>query len=101
MFKWIGNAIKGVASAVGDGIASILSWLLSGLLSVLSKILRAFGGAFGLLDAIWDFFVEIKDTFIDLLAAFFPWIPEDVLTVLTLGLVAVLLAGVIRAIRGK
>lgn len=101
MFKWIGSAFKSVASAVGDGIASILSWLLSGLLSVLSKILRALGGVFGLLDAVWDFFVGIKDTFLALLGVFFPWIPEDVLTVLTLGLVAVLLSGVIIVVRRK
>lgn len=101
MFAWIGSAIKGVASALGDGIASILSWLLSGVLSVLSKIIRAFGGVFGLLDAIWNFFVGIKDVFLELLGAFFPWIPEDVMTVITLGVGAVLISGLIKAVRGK
>lgn len=101
MLKWIGSALKGVASFVGEGIASVLSWLLSGVLSVLGKILRAFGGVFALLDAIWDFFVGIKDVFLELVGAFFPWVPEDVITVVSLGLLAVLLAGVIRAVRGK
>lgn len=101
MLSWIGNALKGAVSWLGEGIVSILSWLLSGVLSVLSRFLRAAGGIFDLLDAIWNFFVGIKDSIVNMVSVFFPWIPAEVLTVITLGLFAVLLAGIVKRVRGK
>ena len=101
MLKWIGDALKGAVSWLGDGIVSILSWLLSGVLSVLSKIIRAAGGIFELLDALWAFFVSIKDTIMDLFTSMFPWVPPEVMTVIGLGLFAVLLAGIVTKVRGK
>lgn len=101
MLSWIGDALKGAVSWVGDGIVSILSWLLSGVLSVLSKVIRAVGGIFDLLDALWGFFVGIKDSILSLLSAFFPWIPPEVFAVISLGLFAVLLAGIVKKVRGK
>ncbi|MEA4934755.1 MAG: hypothetical protein VB071_14400 [Lawsonibacter sp.] len=101
MFKWIGDALSGAVSVIGEGLSKVLSWLISGLLSVISKILSAFGGIFDLLDALWGFFVGIKDAILNLLSAFFPWIPPEVVTVISLGLFAVLLAGIIKKVRGK
>lgn len=101
MLNWIGNALKGAVSWLGEGIVSILSWLLSGVLSVLSRVLQAAGGIFDLLDAIWNFFVSIKDSIVNMVSVFFPWIPVEVLTVITLGLFAVLLAGIVKRVRGK
>lgn len=101
MLSWIGNALKGAVSWVGDGIASVLSWLLSGILSVLSKVIRAAGGIFDLLDALWGFFVGIKDAILNLLTTFFPWIPPEVVTVISWGLFAVLLAGIVKKVSGK
>lgn len=101
MLNWIGDALKGAASFLGEGLVSILSWLLSGVLSVLSKALQAVGGIFDLLDALWGFFVGIKDSFLGLIPALFPWIPPEVVTVISLGLFAVLLAGIVKKVRGK
>lgn len=101
MLSWIGGALKNAVSWLGEGIVSILSWLLSGVLSVLSRVLRAAGGIFDLLDAIWNFFVSIKDSIVNMVSVFFPWIPVEVLTVITLGLFAVLLAGIVKRVRGK
>lgn len=101
MIGWIGSALKNAASWLGEGIVSILSWLLSGVLSVLSKVIRAAGGIFDLLDALWGFFVGIKDSILGLLPALFPWIPAEVAAVISLGLFAVLLAGIVKKVRGR
>lgn len=101
MLDWLGSALGNAASALGEGVVSILSWLLSGLISVVTKILDAAGGIFDLLDALWGFFVSIKDSLLGLLPAFFPWIPAEVLTVISLGFFAILLAGIVKKVRGK
>ena len=97
MLNWIGSALHGL----GEGISSILAWLFSGVISVITKCLNAAGGIFDLLDALWGFFVSIKDVLIGLLSLFFPWIPPEVLTVVGLGLFAILLAGIVKKVRGK
>ena len=44
---------------------------------------------------------RIKDSILGLLPALFPWIPAEVVTVISLGLFAVLLAGIVKKVRGK
>ena len=97
MLNWLGDALMGL----GEGLASLLSWLFSGLISVVTKALSAAGGVFDLLDALLGFFVGIKDSLLGLVPVFFPWIPSEVLTVISLGLFAVLLAGIVKKVRGK
>ena len=101
MLDWLGDAITGVASFLGEGVASLLSWLLSGIISVITKILSAADGIFDLLDALFGFFVSIKDATLGLIAVFFPWIPAEVQTVITLGFFAILLAGIVKKVSGK
>lgn len=97
MLNWLGDALMGL----GEGLASLLSWLFSGLISVVTKALSAAGGVFDLLDALWGFFVGIKDSLLGLVSVFFPWVPSEVLTVISLGLFAVLLASIVKKVRGK
>lgn len=97
MLDWLGSALQGL----GEGVTSILSWLFSGVISVITKMLNAAGGIFDLLDALWGFFISIKDALLGLLPAFFPWIPADVSAVISLGLFAILLAGIVKKVRGK
>lgn len=97
MLDWLGDAVNGLAS----GMKSLLSWLFSGLLSILSKAISALGGIFDVLDSLWDFFVGVKDALVDLMVAFFPWIPPEVMMVFSLGLLSVLLAGIVKKVRGK
>lgn len=99
MFEWMGNALKGAASLLGDGLVEILDWLLSGLITVLTKVIDAASGIFDVLDAVVNFFLSIKDLLLGLFPALFPWIPEDVLAVISVGLLAVLLAGFIKLVR--
>lgn len=101
MLTWLGDAIAGVAAAFGDGVGSLLSWLLSGLIGVITRVINAAGGIFDLLDALFGFFVSIKDTVLGLLGVFFPFIPSEVLSVIGFGLFAVLLAGIVKKVSGK
>lgn len=95
--EWLGDAI----SAIGSGIGSLLSWLFSGVISVVSKVIRAVGGIFDVLDAVFNFFFGLKDTALNLLGALFPWIPAEVLSVISLGVLAILLASIVKKVRGK
>ena len=101
MLTWLGDALRGVTAAFGEGIGSLLSWLLSGLISVITRVINAAGGIFDLLDALFGFFVSIKDTLLGLLSVFFPFIPPEVVSVIGFGLFAVLLAGIVKKVSGK
>lgn len=95
--EWLGNAL----SVIGSGIGSLLSWLFSGVISVVSRIIRAVGGIFDLLDSVFNFFFGLKNTALNLLDTLFPWIPADVMAVISMGVLAILLAGIVRKVRGK
>lgn len=101
MLKWIGDALASTASWLGQGVASLLNWLLSGLISLATKVLDAAGGIFDLLDSLFGFFTSVKDALVGLLQVVFPWVPPEVMTVITYGLFAVLLAGIVKQVRGK
>lgn len=93
--------LSAALGGLGSGLKAILSWLFSGLISIVTKAIRALDGIFDVLDSLWDFFVSIKDAAIGLMSAFFPWIPAQVMTVISLGFLAVLLAGIVKKVRGK
>ena len=93
---WLGNALQDIGSTLGSGLMSLLSWLFSGLISILSKILGALGGVYDLLDSIIDFFVGVKDSVLGLLPILFPFLPEDVVLVISFGLLAIVLIPIIK-----
>ena len=78
----------------------VLSWLLGGINTVLSKLVEASRVFWDLLDAIWDFLVGFKDSLLSLFSAWFPWIPAEVTAALSLALLAVVIAGVYKRVRG-
>lgn len=93
---WLGNALQDIGSTLGSGVMSLLSWLFSGLLSVATKILVALGGVYDLLDAIIDFFIGVKDSILGLLPVLFPFVPEDVMLVISFGFLAIVLIPIIK-----
>ena len=100
MLSWIGNAVSSIASWLGGGISKFFSWLLGGINTVLSKLVEASRVFWDLLDAIWDFLVGYKDSLLSLFSAWFPWIPAEVTAALSLALLAVVIAGVYKRVRG-
>lgn len=101
MFKWIGNAVGNIASWLGDGIGSLFNWLFGGIGIVLTKLIDAANGFWDVLDSLWNFAVGFKDSLFGMFTVFFPFVPESVLAVISLGLLAVLLAGIYKRVRGK
>ena len=95
--EWLGD----VLNVIGSGIGSLLSWLFSGLISVVSRVIRAVGGIFDLLDSLFNFFFGLMNTALNLLDTLFPWIPADVMAVISMGVLAILLAGIVKKVRGK
>lgn len=101
MLDWIGGAVSDIAGWLGDGIGSFFDWLLGGIVTIFTKIVDAFNGFWDVLDSLWNFAVGFKDSLFGLLSAFFPFIPEPVMAVISLGLLAALLAGIVKKVWGK
>lgn len=101
MLDWITGAVGDIASWIGNGIGSFFDWLLGGIATIFTKLINAACGFWDVLDALWNFAIGFKDSIFGLFAAFFPFIPEPVMTAISLGLLAVLLAGIVKKVRGK
>lgn len=101
MFEWIGNAAGTIGSWLGSGIGSFFNWLLGGLNVILTKVINAARTFWDLLDSIWGFGVGLVDSILDLFAAFFPFFPPEVATVISLAFIAVLVAGIYKKVSGK
>ena len=101
MLNWIKDSVGNIAGWMGNGVASLFDWLLGGLATVVTKAVDALGGFWDVLDAIWDFAVGFIGVIINLFGAFFPFVPAPVATVIGLGLSSVLIAGIVKKVRGK
>lgn len=96
MSGWLSNTIKSVGSWMGSGVASLFKWLLGGLISVVTKIIDAANGFWDVLESLWNFAVGFKDSVFGLFTSFFPFVPEPVMAVIGFGLLAVLIAGIVK-----
>lgn len=101
MFGWIQDTVGNIAGWLGDGIASFFEWLFGGIITIVTKVVDAFNSIFDVLDGLWNFAIGLKDNLFGLVGAFLPFIPAPVLTVISLGLLAVLLAGIVKKVWGK
>lgn len=101
MLNWIKETVGNIAGWMGNGVASLFDWLLGGLATVVAKVVDAAGGFWDVLDAIWDFSVGFLDAVLGLFSAFFPFVPEPVSAALGFGLLAILLAGIVKKVRGS
>lgn len=101
MLSWIKTTVGSVVGWLGSGIGSLVGWLLGGIATIFTKIFQAANSFWSVLDSLWDFAVGFKDALFGLFTAFFPFVPAPVSTVIGLGLLAVLLAGIVRKVRGK
>lgn len=101
MFGWIQDTVSSIAGWLGDGVASFFDWLLGGILTLVTKVVDALNSVFDVLDSLWNFAIGLKDNLFGLIAAFFPFVPEPVMTVISLGLLAILLAGIVKKVWGK
>lgn len=100
MLNWITGVVKDAVGWLGSGISSFLEWLLGGLATIVTKVVNAADGFFKVLDSIWNFAVGFMESILTLLSALFPFIPEPVSAALTLAFFAVLIAGIVKKVRG-
>lgn len=99
MLSWISNAVSSIGSWLGSGIASLFDWLLGGIAAIFTRIVEAANGFWDVLESLWDFAVGFKDSIFGLFSAYFPFVPEPVMTVISLGLLSVLIAGIVKKVR--
>lgn len=105
-----GNDGESIWDKLGNLIGSLFSGLLGMIEAVLSKILDALtslveminGKLTQVVELILSFFERIPELFsgfLDFLGAMFGFLPEDVLLLLTFGIAAIVVIGIIKAIR--
>lgn len=97
----IGNALGDIGGFVSSGIASFFEWLFGGILAILGKVIEAFQGIFAVFDAIFEFGFTFLESIAGLLGTFLPFVPEGVLIAFECALIAVLIAGIYRKVRGN
>lgn len=99
MFSWLKNVGLHITDWLGDGLGSFFNWIFGGIAEVLTKVIDAAGGLWDLLDAIWGLFVGFKDLILELLFLFFPFIPAEVAAVISWGMFAGVIFGVVKLIQ--
>lgn len=101
MIDWIGNAAANVAEWLGSGVASLVEWLLGGLADMFTLIIDAVNGIWAVFESLWLLGTNFIDSLLNVLGVFFPFIPEPVVLVIGAGLLAVLIAGIVKKVRGQ
>ena len=101
MLDWISNAAGSIRSWLGSGLGSFFKWLLGGVEVILTKVINAARTFWELLDSIWNFGVGLIDSLLELFSAFFPFVPPEVSSVISLAFIAVLVAGIYKKVSGK
>ena len=96
MLGWLEGAVSGIFSWLGSGLGSFFKWLLAGVVTIFTKVINAADGFWDVLDALWGFAIGFKDDLMILFITFFPFVPVEVVTVINLGLIAVVVAGFVR-----
>ena len=99
MLNWLGNAVGNFVGWVGGGFASFLEWLLGGLVELVAIVADAAGGLWGLFDALWNLGSSFVGSLFSVFGVLFSFMPEPVAAVFSAGLIAVLIAGIVRAVR--
>lgn len=101
MWNWISNAVGSFTDWVGSGFAAVIEWLLGGLVDMFTIIVDAANGIWDVFESIWALGTGFIGSLINLVSVFFPFVPEPVATVIGAGLLAVLIAGIVKKVRGK
>ncbi|MBQ7915969.1 MAG: hypothetical protein IJ315_04190 [Firmicutes bacterium] len=101
MGNWILNTVNDVADWLGSGIASLIEWLLGGLVDMFTLIIDAANGIWLVLESLWNLGTGFLNSVLNALSVFFPFLPEPVSAAIGAGLLAVLIAGIVKKVRGS
>lgn len=91
----VGDTLGGIVGL----LSSVISKLLDALIALGQTILDGLTAVVGTVLAIFDEVPQLFSGFVAFLAAVFPYLPEDMITLLTFGLAAIVFVGIIKAVR--
>jgi len=99
----IWDKLAHLIGAIGNGIISVIEGVLGKLLDALIALAEMLVEKLKtVVDAVLKIFDEIPKLFggfLDFLAALFPFLPAELMTILTFGVIAVVFIGIIKAVR--
>lgn len=101
MLNWIANTASDIAGWVGEGFAFLIKWLLGGLADMFTIIVDAADGIWSVFESIWNLATGIVDSILSAFSALYPFVPEPVANVISAGLIVVVIAGVVKKVRGN
>lgn len=96
MTGWIQSVVSSIGNWLGSGIASFAVWLLGGIADIAAAVIDAAGGFWDVLEGIWQFAMGFRGDILALFSTVLPFVPEEVSAVIGLGLLAVLIAGIVK-----
>ena len=91
----IGSGIGGILELAG----AILGKILDGLLALVEMIKDKLTAVVELLLSFFDVIPSLFGGFLDFLSALFPYLPEEIMLLLTFGIAAVVFIGILKAVR--
>ena len=91
----IGSGIGGILELAG----AILGKILDGLLALVEMIKDKLIAVVELLLSFFDVIPSLFGGFLDFLSALFPYLPEEIMLLLTFGIAAVVFIGILKAVR--
>lgn len=95
-----GTTIGGLIEQLLSGIGSIASGLIKGILALLTKAVEALAGIGDLFTQFITSVIGLFSGFTDFLVAVFPFLPEEFFTIISLGMVLLVAAAVLRRFLG-
>lgn len=91
----IGSGLKGILEIIG----AILSKILDALIYLLDMLMGKLKDVVEAILSIFDVLPSLFGGFLAFLSAMFPFLPPEIMTLLTFGIAAVIFIGIIKAIR--
>ena len=95
----LGSFIGGLGSGILELVESVLGALLDALTSLVTMIADKLRAVVDLILSIFDEVPALFGGFLAFLSAVFPYVPDDLVLLVTFGLAAVIFLGILRAIR--
>lgn len=95
----IGNFFGSIVGGVGELLDAVLGKLLDALTSLAGTLLEKLSGVVETVLTVLDELPKLFGGFLDFLGIIFPFLPPEITLLLTFGVVAVVFAAIIKAIR--
>ncbi len=95
----LGKFLGALLGGIGDLLNAVLSKLLDALASLAGTLLEKLTGVVETVLNVFDELPKLFGGFLDLLGILFPFLPPEITLLLTFGVIAVVFAAIIKAIR--